>query len=247
MLPMIAEAQITLLACARAVRSSGLWRFCLSHSVAARIDDARPALIVSADAGARGGKIPPYKKLLDDAIAQAQHQPKHVLLVDRGLANGVGGWARSGFCHVAPAASRRERAGGVAGINETSCILYTSGTTGKPKASSATSAVMRWRWQPRWTPFWRQGGRRILCASDIGWVVGHSYIVYAPLLAGMATIAIYEGLPTYPDCRVWWKIVEKCQVNRMFSAPTAIRVLKKFPTAQIRNHDLSLEALYPGR
>ncbi|WP_228412349.1 AMP-binding protein, partial [Salmonella enterica] len=87
-------------------------------------------------------------------------------------------------------------------------------------------------------------GGVFFCASDIGWVVGHSYIVYAPLLAGMATI-VYEGLPTYPDCGVWWKIVEKYQVNRMFSAPTAIRVLKKFPTAQIRNHDLSsLEALY---
>lgn len=68
-------------------------------------------------------------------------------------------------------------------------------------------------------------GGVFFCASDIGWVVGHSYIVYAPLLAGMATI-VYEGLPTYPDCGVWWKIVEKYQVNRMFSAPTAIRVLK---------------------
>ncbi|XPE66680.1 AMP-binding protein [Shigella flexneri] len=82
------------------------------------------------------------------------------------------------------------------------------------------------------------------CASDIGWVVGHSYIVYAPLLAGMATI-VYEGLPTWPDCGVWWKIVEKYQVSRMFSAPTAIRVLKKFPTAEIRKHHLSsLEVLY---
>lgn len=75
-------------------------------------------------------------------------------------------------------------------------------------------------------------------------MVGHSYIVYAPLLAGMATI-VYEGLPTWPDCGVWWKIVEKYQVSRMFSAPTAIRVLKKFPTAEIRKHDLSsLEVLY---
>ncbi|MCQ4942559.1 hypothetical protein NE678_26420, partial [Escherichia coli] len=69
--------------------------------------------------------------------------------------------------------------------------------------------------------------------SDIGWVVGHSYIFYAPLLAGMSTI-VYEGLPTWPDCGVWGKIVEKYQVSRMFSPPTAIRVLKKFPTAEIR-------------
>ena len=94
------------------------------------------------------------------------------------------------------------------------------------------------------TIFGGKAGSVFFCASDIGWVVGHSYIVYAPLLAGMATI-VYEGLPTWPDCGVWWKIVEKYQVSRMFSAPTAIRVLKKFPTAEIRKHDLSsLEVLY---
>ncbi|ECN3486656.1 AMP-binding protein, partial [Salmonella enterica subsp. enterica serovar Typhi] len=134
-MPMIAEAQITLLACARigAIHSVVFGGFA-SHSVAARIDDARPALIVSADAGARGGKILPYKKLLDDAIAQAQHQPKHVLLVDRGLAKMS--WVDGRDLDFSTL--RQQYLGASVPVawlesNETSCILYTSGTTGKPK------------------------------------------------------------------------------------------------------------------
>ncbi|EFI3345554.1 propionate--CoA ligase [Escherichia coli] len=246
-MPMIAEAHITLLACARigAIHSVVFGGFA-SHSVAARIDDAKPVLIVSADAGARGGKIIPYKKLLDDAISQAQHQPRHVLLVDRGLAK----MARVSGRDVDFASLRHQHIGARVPVawlesNETSCILYTSGTTGKPKGvqrdvggyAVALATSMD-------TIFGGKAGGVFFCASDIGWVVGHSYIVYAPLLAGMATI-VYEGLPTWPDCGVWWKIVEKYQVSRMFSAPTAIRVLKKFPTAEIRKHDLSsLEVLY---
>ena len=134
-MPMIAEAHITLLACARigAIHSVVFGGFA-SHSVAARIDDAKPVLIVSADAGARGGKIIPYKKLLDDAISQAQHQPRHVLLVDRGLAK----MARVSGRDVDFASLRHQHIGARVPVawlesNETSCILYTSGTTGKPK------------------------------------------------------------------------------------------------------------------
>ncbi|HBB6075484.1 TPA: AMP-binding protein [Escherichia coli] len=197
-MPMIAEAHITLLACARigAIHSVVFGGFA-SHSVAARIDDAKPVLIVSADAGARGGKIIPYKKLLDDAISQAQHQPRHVLLVDRGLAK----MARVSGRDVDFASLRHQHIGARVPVawlesNETSCILYTSGTTGKPKGvqrdvggyAVALATSMD-------TIFGGKAGGVFFCASDIGWVVGHSYIVYAPLLAGMATI-VYEGLPT---------------------------------------------------
>lgn len=154
-MPMIAEAQITLLACARigAIHSVVFGGFA-SHSVAARIDDARPALIVSADAGARGGKILPYKKLLDDAIAQAQHQPKHVLLVDRGLAK-MAWWMGAIWILPRCASSISARACRWRGWNpmKPRAFFTPPALPANRKASSATSAVMRWRWQPRWTPF----------------------------------------------------------------------------------------------
>ncbi len=179
-MPMIAEAHITLLACARigAIHSVVFGGFA-SHSVAARIDDAKPVLIVSADAGARGGKIIPYKKLLDDAISQAQHQPRHVLLVDRGLAKmarSAGGMSISRRCAINTSArGYRWR-----GWNPTKPPAFSTlpGTTGKPKGvqrdvggyAVALATSMD-------TIFGGKAGSVFFCASDIGWVVGHSYIV----------------------------------------------------------------------
>lgn len=174
-MPMIAEAHITLLACARigAIHSVVFGGFA-SHSVAARIDDAKPVLIVSADAGARGGKIIPYKKLLDDAISQAQHQPRHVLLVDRGLAK----MARVSGRDVDFASLRHQHIGARVPVvwlesNETSCILYTSGTTGKPKGVQRDVGGAG---DLDGHHFWRQSGRRVLLC--FGYRLGGRAFVY---------------------------------------------------------------------
>jgi propionyl-CoA synthetase len=246
-MPMVAEAVFAMLACARigAVHSVVFGGFA-AHSLATRIDDAQPVLIVSADAGSRAGKVIPYKGLLDEAIALAAHRPAHVLLVDRGLAAMPMTTPRD-VDYAALRAQHMDAAVPVVWLesNELSYVLYTSGTTGKPKgvqrdvggyavALAASMDLM----------FCGKPGETYFSTSDIGWVVGHSYIVYGPLLAGMATV-LYEGLPIRPDAGIWWQIVEKYKVTRMFSAPTAIRVLKKQPIELMQKYDVSsLKALY---
>jgi len=246
-MPMIAEATFAMLACARigAIHSVVFGGFA-AHSLATRIDDAQPKLIVSADAGSRGGKAIPYKPLLDEAIELATNKPQHVLLVNRHLAemNLVAGrdldYAAQRELHIdaqVPVTWLKS--------DDISYILYTSGTTGKPKGVQRDvggySVVLAMSMQ---TIFCGQPGETYFSTSDIGWVVGHSYIVYGPLIAGMATI-MYEGTPLRPDAAIWWQIVEKHKVTRMFSAPTAVRVLKKQPPELMKKHDLSsLKALY---
>ncbi len=190
-MPMIAEATFAMLACARigAIHSVVFGGFA-ANSLATRINDAQPKLIVSADAGSRGGKAIPYKPLLDEAIELASHKPQHVLLVNRHLAemNLVAGrdidYAAQRELHIdaqVPVIWLKS--------DDISYVLYTSGTTGKPKGVQrdvggyAVALAMSME-----TIFCGQPGETYFSTSDIGWVVGHSYIVYGPLIAGMATI-----------------------------------------------------------
>ena len=246
-MPMTAEAAFAMLACTRigALHSVVFGGFA-SHSLATRIDDAEPTVIVSTDAGSRGGKVVPYKPLLDEAITLARHKPARVLMVDRGLAQFERVAGRDAdYAALREQFSQAEVPCVWLESSEPSYTLYTSGTTGKPKGvqrdtggyAVALAASMK-------HIYLGEAGGTYFSTSDIGWVVGHSYIVYGPLITGMATI-LYEGLPTRPDAGVWWSLVEKYKVNVMFSAPTAARVLKKHDPAFLTQYDLSsLKALF---
>jgi propionyl-CoA synthetase len=241
-MPMTPEAVFAMLATVRlgAIHSVVFGGFAAA-SLAARIDDARPKVMVTSDAGMRMGKMIALKPLVDESIRLAAHPPRHVLMVDRGLDPAA---TRLPGRDVDYAAARAKHAGAQVPVtwvesNEPSYILYTSGTTGKPTGvqrdtggyAVALASSMA-------NIFCSEPGEVYFCTSDIGWVVGHSYIVYGPLINGSTTL-MYEGVPMRPDAGVWWKLVQDYGVTSMFSSPTAIRVLKKQDPAWMKKYDTS--------
>ena len=241
-MPMVAEAAFAMLACARigAIHSVVFGGFAAA-SLATRIDDATPKVMITSDAGMRGGKPVPYKHLVDEAMRLARTPPQKVIIINRGLDRDMKLVAGRDLDYATLRAQHMEDDVPCEWLesSEPSYILYTSGTTGKPKGCQrdtggyavALASSMR-------HIFCVAPGETMFTTSDIGWVVGHSYIIYAPLLNGSTTI-MYEGLPIRPDPGIWWKIVADYKVKTMFSSPTAIRVLKKQDTAFMKAHDVS--------
>jgi propionyl-CoA synthetase len=241
-MPMVPEAVIAMLACARigAIHSVVFGGFA-AKELATRIDDAKPKLIVSASCGIEVNRVIPYKPLLDQAIQMAQHKVDRCVILQRREETATLVSGRDRDWHETMAAASPADCVPVAATDPL-YILYTSGTTGIPKGvvhdNGGHAVALKWSMAGI---YGMGAGETFWAASDIGWVVGHSYIVYAPLLKGCTTI-LYEGKPVgTPDPGAFWRLCAQHRVNALFTAPTAFRAIKKEDPegAHIRRHDLS--------